>query len=172
MRAIRTHLWAFAIWGMIPLTVIAGTPRIACLCANGQYKHFCNRLSQCCRGEVETPAGDGVSSCCRTSRRTKSERTAAAKSDSVAGCCHHGPTRKCGQGQQAHSGRCCNPVAVMPLLPPVAQQPVIPDLAPVAILALSVDLLQASVISPAHESAWNPALPVPDLLIAHQVFLI
>lgn len=143
---------------------------MACICANGQYKEFCERhLNPCCRTGGDQTTEKALCSCCHKHELAKSRRTAADKSETATGCCH-GSTR-C-SGGQAHPGRCCTPVAVVPLMPPVVQILVMPDLTPTALLVSSNNLLQAMVVSPTRESAWNPALPVPDLVIAHQVFLI
>lgn len=172
MRTIRKYLWATLIWAMVPVTLVAGTPRMACICANGQYKEFCERhLNPCCRTGRDQTTEKGLCSCCHKHELAKSRRTAADKSETVAGCCQSHRSTGC-PGGQAQSERCCKPVAVVPLLPPVVQILVLPDLTPMALLVSSDNLLQATMVSPTRESAWNPALPVPDLVIAHQVFLI
>jgi hypothetical protein len=54
----------------------------------------------------------------------------------------------------------------------VAQHVDLIDVGFVALFVPSVELLQVTLVSPTRESVWNPSLPVPDLVIAHQVFLI
>jgi hypothetical protein len=169
MKTLRKHSWQMLIWAMVPVTLFAGIPKLGCICINGQYKLFCERhLSGCCRGESKPSAGKGLCPCCHKGQLADA-RKAADTDKPVAGCCH-GPAKRV--GGQAHSERCCKPVVGIPLLPPVVQHVAVPDLTLFALLAPSVDLLQGAVVSPTRESAWNPTLPVPDLLIAHQVFLI
>jgi hypothetical protein len=63
-------------------------------------------------------------------------------------------------------------VTVTPLLPPVGPHLDLLDVGLVALFVPSVELLQQPVPSPTRVSVRNPDLPVPDLVIAHQVFLI
>jgi hypothetical protein len=69
------------IWAMIPLTFVGSTPRLGCLCANGDHKLFCSgdRRSSiegqgsCCARESDAAIGrkperhapSSATSCCR-----------------------------------------------------------------------------------------------------------
>jgi hypothetical protein len=71
---------------MIPLTIFGSQPRVACICADGQHKFFCQRSRSgevdgrciCCYGgSSETPAANrgsqqsscGEAACCGCKRR-------------------------------------------------------------------------------------------------------
>lgn len=170
MSTTRNYLWQAAIWTMIPVTLFAAMPRIACICATGQQKLFCEQLSKTCGSRRDMHAVEkGMRSCCRKEQLAHVRNDAAAGTGPASDCCRRATTSPRGQ---VRSQRCCTPVVVAPVFPPVSQSLAMPDLTPMALLVSIDDLLPAVVKPPARESAWNPALPVPDLLIAHQVFLI
>ncbi len=60
----------------------------------------------------------------------------------------------------------------MPTLPPVLETVVVPDLFAFCSPDCLANRVIVPVASPTRESIWNPILPVPDLIVAHQVFLI
>lgn len=164
MHTLRHYLRATVIWLMVPVTLFAGTPRVGCVCANGEHKVICERhLSSCCRNAEQGSGEKGPCSCCHKGHAAQEKRNQASS-----GCCKS--PDGCPNGQTT-SEPCCKPVTIKPLLPPVAQHVDLLDVGFVALFFPSVELLQVTV-SPTRETVWNPALPVPDLVIAHQVFLI
>ncbi|MSR56080.1 MAG: hypothetical protein EXS05_00160 [Planctomycetaceae bacterium] len=59
-----------------------------------------------------------------------------------------------------------------PLLPPVLKSVVVPDLTVLVLSTIDFDFVGTQLTVPTYELVRNPRLPVPDLLIAHQIFLI
>lgn len=90
MNRQRTLLPTLLVWAMMPLTVLSGSPRTACLCSNGDVKLFCQAAQaqrSCCvdNGRHETASTrkpPQQHSCCRASGST-SKSPASCK---VAGC--------------------------------------------------------------------------------------
>lgn len=86
----RTLLSTLLVWAMLPLVVLSGSPRTACLCSNGALKLFCQRAQSqrsCCidSERLENALSRSYSeehSCCRESDRTPQ----SPPSCKVAGC--------------------------------------------------------------------------------------
>lgn len=86
----RNSYYSIALaWAMLPLTVFAGLPRMACICANGQHKFFCERHRMtandedcvCCYGRVrENRAVARMRSCCTSQRVAQNAGPTACKS--------------------------------------------------------------------------------------------
>ncbi len=73
MNRQRRLLPTLLVWAMLPLTVLSGSPRTACLCSNGDVKLFCHSAQarrSCCvdNGQCETGSPRDSwqqHSCCR-----------------------------------------------------------------------------------------------------------
>lgn len=86
----RTLLSTLLVWAMLPLMVLSGSPRTACLCSNGDLRLFCPTAQSqrsCCadtaRLENALPRGSSQQhSCCRGSNHAP-KSPASCK---VAGC--------------------------------------------------------------------------------------
>jgi hypothetical protein len=71
----RALLPTLLVWAMLPLTVLSGSPRSACLCSNGDLKLFCGAAKaqrSCCTdnelfGDVSQHSSPRQRSCCRGS---------------------------------------------------------------------------------------------------------
>lgn len=112
MNRFRTQLSAVVVWGMIPLAAFAGLPSTGCLCANGQFKFFCEHRSS-------SPAHDfaGHAGCCTHEHAAVDCGCCLAAVEEHEGdCCQHGATLP-GDGVQSRS--CCQPVFNAPGLSPV-----------------------------------------------------
>lgn len=107
MSYLRTQLSALVVWGMIPLSVWAGAPGTACLCASGQFKLFCAHDHHathldalhdngCCA------AGHASDAHCQQCAVAAEERGGEHEGD----CCQHDASP--GDGVRARS--CCQPV--------------------------------------------------------------
>jgi hypothetical protein len=161
----------FMMWALIPLTVVGSLPRIGCICANGNHKLFCQRhLNRRCLDHSESAGNSALCACCYKSAATHASRPTTSLSRAVAGCCHHNHRPS---NEKSVKAGCCTPLVGIPVLPPVAQNVAAPDLsAAQALLIDTIDLLAMPATFPTRVSVRNPDLPVPDLVIAHQVFLI
>ena len=79
MRVFRHKLSRMAVWGMVPLMVVGGLPRVGCVCADGQHKVICERLSQADAAGIRESADAGSESrnkreCCRNAGGEKRVR--------------------------------------------------------------------------------------------------
>jgi hypothetical protein len=165
MPSVRDRLWIAALWAMMPVTLVSGMPRLGCICANGQYKLFCERLLHFGGPHEGQPSPTSGCCCCRKSH---ADRHAAMKS--VAECCCHAAG---GASARLRAQSCCKPVIGMPTVAPAVLRILAPDLGGQMSLVCPLDFLQpAPVVTSSAGMARNPELPVPDLIIAHQVLLI
>ncbi len=82
MNRTRTVLRTMLLWAMLPLTVLAGSPRPVCLCSNGDVKVLCQGAAaahSCC----PTPNPCSAKSCCPAVKKARAAETAC-----VAATCH------------------------------------------------------------------------------------
>jgi hypothetical protein len=113
MNAQRTWLPTLMVWAMLPLTVLSGSPRSACLCSNGDLRQFCQAAKSqplCCAGHgnvAHSPEGRAAAkpACCRGSGGAPDSSSTCT----VAGCR-------------------CTPVIVLPDVPPKAEPVAAPAL--------------------------------------------
>lgn len=73
---------------------------------------------------------------------------------------------------QSVSSRCCTPVVSVPLLPPVVENLIVADGTTTTMSLIHIAASVRPVLEPTDLSGRSAHLPIPDLLIAHQVFLI
>lgn len=167
MPFLREHLWVGLLWGMIPLTLVSGMPRQGCICANGDYKLFCDgNHGSCGHADDENSCKSESCCCCHKSHH---DGISVSRADIGSGCCHRSAnSRPCA----ARSQHCCTPVVGMTVLPRVAEQVSVPDFNLQSLLVYVLDVLPSPAGSPIPVSARSADLPVPDLVIAHQVLLI
>ncbi|MBI3863188.1 MAG: hypothetical protein HY290_14955 [Planctomycetia bacterium] len=154
MHAIRHRLSTAFVWALVPLIAVGGMPRISCICPGGQHKLFCDKPldKACCQATSEQPSNR---SCCHKS----------------AG---HGPARKLQQSAGATlTNAGCTRYLVSPSVPTlqkiVSTPNPLPDWATFDPAPALLAVLSSASVS---ECDRDYALPVPDLIIAHQVFLI
>jgi hypothetical protein len=147
-HALQRSIWIGIIWSMLPFTLASGMPRLGCVCANGQYRLFCARLF-----------------------RTPAIANPAARS---AGCCC---CRKSGSDSQSHSAArvagkgCCKPIVAATVLPSAPERVAAPAVCQWS--AARVCDRRPWVVNPYRDcEAHRARLPVPDLVIAHQVLVI
>ncbi|HUQ71057.1 MAG TPA: hypothetical protein VM165_16130 [Planctomycetaceae bacterium] len=139
----RTLLPTLMVWAMLPLTVLSGSPRSACLCSNGDLKLFCQAAQSnrsCCAnsGSVAHSPQDGASAksaCCRGSGGPPHSSSACT----VAGCR-------------------CTPVIVLPDVPPKAETATAPDFEG-AVNHINDDVLSAFPLPRSHGISFYPAPP-------------
>jgi hypothetical protein len=158
------------VWGLILLTFVGSLPRTGCLCANGRQKLFCGGTSEsCCGAHKRSVKLPERRSCCRAA----SIAAGTSRTDAKAGTCPH--CRRNGSRAPVSpslSKRCCVPLVGIPLLPPVEKE-IARTVAPVQWLWIAGSNVAESAIAVPHDqAACNRHLPIPDLLIVHQVFLI
>lgn len=95
----RTLLSTLLVWAMLPLMVLSGSPRTACLCSNGDLKLFCQ-------------AAQSQRSCCTDTGRLES---ALPRSSSQQHSCCHGSDRTPKSPAACKVAGChCTPVVVLP----------------------------------------------------------
>jgi hypothetical protein len=160
MHRMTRTLSKAVLWAMIPLAFVGSVPRTGCICANGQYKTFCGRIS--------FRSGGPVCNCCHGRDRS----LYLAKEDGVPSCCHGSHSQKASSGDTCvESQRPCRPVLDVPLLltnekPSLSFADVdLPCFVPV-----TVQLLPGLVSLFQETDAGD--LPPPDLVIQHRVLLI
>jgi len=172
MRWFREHLWVAVVWALTPLTFVSGMPRQGCICANGDYKLFCDGHHGCCRHSGAAKSAQESEPCCcchKSHHESQCDGVSVAKTDSGSDCCHG--SSRCPRGV-ARPQRCCTPVVGMTVLPRLAEQVSAPDFNVQSLLVCVVDVLPSPAGSPIPVSVRSPDLPVPDLVIAHQALLI
>jgi hypothetical protein len=160
---------AAILWALIPLTILGSLPRIGCICANGRQKLFCGGMADpCCvqhRNPVRPP---GQRACCRT----LSSAAPASQNATKVGACPHCRRNDSRSSSPSFAPRCCVPVVGVPLLPPVLKSG-LPTNAPVPPLWIDgPNSAGTSVVASGDQATRNLNLPIPDLLIAHQLLLI
>lgn len=166
MHHLRSRIAKVVVWAMLPLMLLSALPRMGCICANGQYKLFCERHGNDGCRQHDDGTATGLCSCCHKGVVTG---RSPSKVQTSGGCCQ----RKAGSSNgPSVSQRCCKSVVVTPLLPPVLKSVVVPDLTVLVLSTIDFDFVGTQLTVPTYELVRNPRLPVPDLLIAHQIFLI
>lgn len=159
MRTVKATIRAVSIWAMIPLTVLSGTPLIACICANGDVKLLCQR---CASLSAVTEESHG--SCCFQAGQL--EETAPT-------CCQE-PAKVAKQSNElAASSRCCHSVVQLPI-PGVTAKSIAPPDEHVASVPLFVALPKLANAFPSHLAKWHAqeVFPAPDFVVLHHAFLI
>ncbi len=170
MHSARGRLQVVMLWSMVPLTFLSSMPRIGCICANGDYKLFCDgHYGTCCQQVTKGPSDSHACCCCHRSHRASAEGNVSADGNSTKDCCHRSGG---GHSRVAPAKRCCTPVAGMTVLPRASQPVSVPDVRAQLLQFCLVDSFQSPVGFPAVVSTRSPDLPVPDLVIAHQVLVI
>src|SRR5687767_13094280 len=103
MKFVGTRIRTPAIWAMIPLTLLGGTPLAVCICAGGEQKYFCRDLHR--PRQVDTD--DSANGCCKRKSEHLAERIAVPE-------------------QPALSSRCCQRAVECPSPRVVVERMVIP----------------------------------------------
>ena len=190
MHSLRIRLSIGVVWAMVPLTLISALPRIGCICADGRYKIICDRIgSNACRPADARAAESGMCSCCHRHARSP-EASAACKVVSLAkrqtpprsaghhACClqvagRRGASSAGTSNMQATDGpRCCTPVLLTPLLPPIVQADAMPiGLADLTFITVS-DLPGVPLVCAGLVAEREHVLPPIDRVVVNQVFLI
>lgn len=167
MDSIRRFLWSALLWAMLPVTFVSGLPRMGCICANGDYKLSCDgHRGNCCQHEAPE---SHAHCCCGRAHRSSSAQSSPTKSDAGGDCCRRSARHQKGI---APSKRCCTPIVLSSVLSKGAHPVSIPNLEAHPWLISSNDFWRSPVSSPISMSMRSHHLPVPDLVIAHQVLLI
>jgi hypothetical protein len=169
MRTFRNRRAVIVVWTMVALTLVSGVPRIGCVCANGQHKLFCGKqfVKTCCQ---DGAAQNGNCPCCHGSELAGVTGHASCGGESSGGCTNH--AQNSGDGKSI-SSRCCTRYMASPVVPTVEKNVPTPNaLHDLALLDFVPNWTIAEVAAPARDTVRNPQLPIPDLVIAHQVFLI
>lgn len=159
MNSQSTNLKSLLVWGMIPLTLLSGTPLFACVCANGDVKLLCQRRT----GVVVEKSVPGNSSSDNESRTIKT----------IPACCRaHRIAQKSGN-DLAVSARCCKAVLELPSPRVPVEKVSAPEQVPASLsLFVAHELLRASCPRHAERNNTRGDLPPPDLVIEHHAFLI
>ena len=170
MKTFRKRRSFAIVWAMVALTLAGGMPREGCVCANGRHKIFCGKqfAKECCQKNGQTKSGK--CSCCYKSETAQESSSAACADASTAGC----PSRdRSTPTDTSVSSKCCSRYTVSPVVPTVEKNVAAPNsLSEWAALEFAPNLVAISASVSVRELVRNPDLPVPDLVIAHQVFLI
>jgi hypothetical protein len=167
----RTHrISVVLLWGLILLTFVGSLPRIGCLCADGRQKLFCCGASdRCCALLGHRADSLEPRSCCRKGSSVASASPVGTK---AGGCPHCGRNGSRRPAPVSLSSRGCVPLVGIPLLPPV-ETSVAPTAAAIQSLWIEpIDRAEPAIAVPQGRATRNRHLPIPDRLIAHQVFLI
>jgi hypothetical protein len=170
MKTFRNRRSLAIVWVMVALTLVGGMPREGCVCANGQHKIFCGKqfAKACC--QKNGPTKSGRCSCCHQAEVAANSSSSACADASTDGCPNrdrHAPS------ETSVSNKCCTRYTVSPVVPTVEKIVAAPNsLSEWAVLDFVPNLVTFSVAVSGRELGRNPDLPVPDLVIAHQVFLI
>src|SRR5687767_4377274 len=104
-----------AVWAMIPLVLLSGTPVMGCVCANGQYKFLCQRQT----AATEDPATTAPCSCCP-------QHKDGARETASSSCCKKAP-RAASTGATV-AARCCQEVLELPSPSVVVERDLAPQL--------------------------------------------
>lgn len=164
MRAFRKRLSTAFVWALVPFTVVSGIPRIGCLCADGQHKLFCGKqlATACCANGA---AQSSACPCCHNAGLAKPAKPAA--------CTHCRTPDSPRPDETTVSQTGCTRYFVTPDVPTIQKVVSAPHPLPeLAAFDLVPNIRTLSAVAPVREPARDSDLPVPDLLIAHQVFLI
>jgi hypothetical protein len=164
MGTIRNVVRLGLLWSAALLTPIAGTPRIDCVCPNGQVKVFCLsffvRSADCCCG----------GSCCGP------RESSAGACHKGASCCSHARQQRNDPGGSRISGKPCHKTVVEAKLQSVPPASPASEEQPTAVaLALAPALLLPD--APADRGCFlsrhaSDGPPPPDLVITLQHFVI
>jgi hypothetical protein len=164
VRVFQNRLSAAFVWAMVPFTIVSGIPRIGCICADGQHKLLCGKqLTAACCQDAETEAPSCP--CCAKSESAQRLESVPAKS-----CCGQKAERPAGA---TVSKTCCTRYLVSPVVPTVAKIVLAPHPLPEWMVLEFVPAPGNSAAAiPVRDMLRSPDLPVSDLVILHQVFLI
>jgi hypothetical protein len=151
MNRQRKWLPTLLVWAMLPLTVLSGFPRSACLCSNGELKVACH-------------AAQASRSCCAD--HGSLGRAAQHSAPPLLACCHGSGSSPNSPATCTLAGCHCTPVVVLPDASPKVETTTAPELE-VAANHVGDDKAHALHRTPRDAVGFHPAPPAEgrDLVI-------
>lgn len=164
MYRVHGRLATVFVWAMLPVALWTSSPRIGCVCANGRYKLFCERLHGGGTAVGRHSAGSFLQGCSRCDEAPPG-----------AACCQAAAHRDYGGDESTCGGveaRCCTPVFDSPVLPPVTKALVLDDFDSCDWLALPMLQVRALASPVARIMAAESPPLIVRCELAHRVLLI
>lgn len=163
MRFVGHKIRSLAIWALIPLSLLSGTPLVGCVCANGQHKYLCQwRNAETSDSTVTTSR-----SCCHPNSRH------VASGHARRSCCGRITRSFTGGSGPAVSTRCCQSVLEIPTPSVVGEKSIVRDndVSSVCVAPVVHSLGQTNPLGVFQVDSLGD-LPPPDFVILHHAFLI